>query len=79
MGAVSEWPDNGLSVQASTPTQDFLAYATKKIQSDLPATQRIKQTLVFPQKEGHDGKTCCWGHLVGCKKKVDKEKNGQNQ
>lgn len=30
MGAVNECPDNGRSVQAGTPTQDFLAYATKK-------------------------------------------------
>lgn len=53
MGAVSEWPDNGLGVQASTPTQDFLAYATKKIQSDLPAAQRMRH---FHQKEERDEK-----------------------
>lgn len=38
-----------------------------------------KKTLVFPKKDGHDLKTWCWGHLVGCKKKGGEEKNGQIQ
>lgn len=63
MGAVSEWPDNGLSVQASTPTRDFLAYAAKKIWSDLPAAPENKKSLVVPKKEGHDGKKLVLGSL----------------
>lgn len=57
MGAVSERPDNGLGVQASTPTRDFLAYAAKKkAWPDLPDCPENRKTLVVPEKEGHDGK-----------------------
>lgn len=49
MGAVSEQPDNEHGVQAGTPTQDFLAYTTKKKKRKLsePSACTIKnETLV---------------------------------
>lgn len=51
MGAVNEWPDNGRGVQAGTPTQDFLAYATKKNLSDPSGCTIKNESLVCTPKK----------------------------
>lgn len=56
MGAVSEQPDNEHGVQAGTPTQDFLAYTTKKKRENcqsLPPAQLRMKLLYVPQKKEH--------------------------
>lgn len=79
MGAVNEWPDNGRSVQAGTPTQDFLAYATKKKLLHSSGCTIKNETLVCsdpPQKQG-----ACWvisqsGPSTGVQEAAGQQRSG---